>query len=175
MGWRVVERRIGRAGNPKQQAARQREWDARYGENWAVGYVIDGEFVLQEQAIETVYQRSYEAHFDAHPEDLEELVATAKVLRNPHAAATGGVDLQVPVIHAILRKRGLSLNGTEVVDIGTFNGERSHALSVRLSPLHVRVLGSERETVESFWQARKCLAIWQDDDAPATRYGQRTS
>ena len=44
MPWRVVERKIGRAGGVKQRTARQREWDRKYGEgNWAVGYVLDGE------------------------------------------------------------------------------------------------------------------------------------
>jgi hypothetical protein len=95
--WKVVERRLGRAGGAKQREKRQREWDRKYGEDrWAVGYVIEGAFVLQEQALADVYYRSYEAHFAAHPEDLEELVRTAKVLRNPHAEATTGVDLQVP-------------------------------------------------------------------------------
>jgi hypothetical protein len=48
MPWRVVEKRIGRAGGLQQRTARQREWDRRYGEdNWQVGYVIDGEFVPQ--------------------------------------------------------------------------------------------------------------------------------
>lgn len=162
MSWRVVERRIGRAGGPKQQLARQREWDRRYGENWAVGYVVDGEFVLQEDAIESIYKRSYEAHFDAHPDDLEELIRTAKILRNPHAEATGAVDLQTPAIRDILCERGLALRGAEVVDIGTFNGERSHPISVRLSPLHVLVIGSDRETLEGYWQSRKCLAVWED-------------
>jgi hypothetical protein len=40
--------------------------------------------------------------------------------------------------------------------------EASHALSIRLSPLHVRVVGSERESLEKFWQNRKCLAVWED-------------
>ena len=75
MPWRVVERKIGRAGGLQQRTARQREWDARYGEdNWEVGYVIDGEFVPQAEALESVYYKSYEEHFAAHPEDLEELV-----------------------------------------------------------------------------------------------------
>src|SRR5437868_9950726 len=105
MPWKVVERKIGRAGGEKQRAARQREWDRRYGEgNWAVGYVIDGAFVLQEQALESVYYRSYEEHFTAHPEDLEELVRLAGGLRNPHAEATTGVDLQVPAIMTHLER-----------------------------------------------------------------------
>ena len=53
MPWRIVERRIGRAGGVKQRTARQREWDQKYGEgSWPVGYAIDGEFVLQEDALE---------------------------------------------------------------------------------------------------------------------------
>ena len=31
MSWQVVKRRIGRAGSEKQRAARQREWDRKYG------------------------------------------------------------------------------------------------------------------------------------------------
>jgi hypothetical protein len=112
MPWRVVERRIGRAGGIKQRAGRQREWDRKYGEDaWMVGYVVDGQFVSQEEAIETIYQRSYAEHFADHPEDLEELIHTAKVLRNPHAIATTGVDLQVPAIMGYLKQRGLDLQG----------------------------------------------------------------
>jgi len=73
MPWRIVERRIGRAGGLKQRTARQREWDEKHGrDNWLIGYVIDGEFVSQEDALETVYYKSYEEHFARHPEDLEE-------------------------------------------------------------------------------------------------------
>jgi hypothetical protein len=62
MPWKVVERKIGRAGGAKQRGARQREWDRQYGADaWAVGYVIDGAFVLQEGALESVYYRSYAA------------------------------------------------------------------------------------------------------------------
>jgi hypothetical protein len=84
MPWKVVERKIGRAGGVKQRTARQRQWDRKYGEdNWAVGYVIDGAFVLQEAALESIYNRSYEEHFAAHPADLDELIRLAKSLRNP--------------------------------------------------------------------------------------------
>jgi hypothetical protein len=162
MAWRVVERRIGRAGGPKQRAARQREWDRRYGEeNWAVGYVLEGSFVLQEQALETVYYRSYADHFAAHPEDLAELIHLAGSLRNPHAEATGGVDLQVPAILAYLERNGLRLEGREVVDIGTWQGRSSHPIGVRLSPLQVRLTGDPKRTLEQFWQEEKCLAVWE--------------
>ena len=81
MPWKVVERKIGRAGGVKRRTARQRQWDQEYGDgNWAVGYVVDGAFVLQEDALESICNRSYEEHFAAHPEDLEELVHLAKSL-----------------------------------------------------------------------------------------------
>lgn len=164
MPWRVVERRIGRAGGVKQRESRQRDWDRKYGEDaWMVGYVIDGCFVPQEEAIETIYNRSYEQHFAEHPEDLAELIQTAKVLRNPHALATTGVDLQVPAIMSYLEQRGLKLQGAEVVDIGSY-GDRSHALSIRLSPVHIKVHGESTMTLEKFWQTKKCLAVWEDGD-----------
>jgi hypothetical protein len=40
-------------------------------------------------------------------------------------------------------------------------GRASHPLSVRLSPLHVRVTGNPKMTVEQFWQEKKCLAVWE--------------
>jgi hypothetical protein len=161
MPWQVVERRIGRAGAAGRRKARQRDWDRRYGEgNWAVGYVIDGAFVTQEDAVLSVYHRSYEQHFTAHPEDLAEMIRTARSLRNPHAEATTGVDLQTPAILAYLERHALKLRGTEVVDIGTWQGRASHALSVRLSPLHVRCCLDPRWTLEQFWQEKKCLAVW---------------
>lgn len=47
MPWRIVERKIGRAGGDKQRAGRQPEWDRAYGtHNREVGYVVDGDFVL---------------------------------------------------------------------------------------------------------------------------------
>jgi len=162
MPWKVVERKIGRAGGEKQRSARQREWDNKHGEgNWAVGYVIDGAFVLQEEALDSIYNRSYEEHFGAHPDDLEELIRLAKCLRNPHAEATTGVDLQVPAIMAYLESHGLRLLGTEVVDIGSWKGQASHAISIRLSPLHIKVTGDPKTTLEQFWQERKCLAVWE--------------
>jgi hypothetical protein len=164
MPWRVVERKIGRASGVKQRTARQREWDQKYGDgNWVVGYVVDGAFVLQEDALESIYNRSYEEHFSAHPEDLEELIRLARRLRNPHAEATTGVDLQVPAIMTYLDRQGLRLQGTEVVDIGSWKGQASHALSIRLSPLHIHVVGDPKMTLEQFWQERKCLAVWEEE------------
>ncbi|HWE95790.1 MAG TPA: hypothetical protein VG269_17630 [Tepidisphaeraceae bacterium] len=164
MAWRVVERRIGRAGGIRQRNERQREWDRKYGEDaWQVGYVIDGEFMPQEQALESIYYKSYEQHFANHPEDLTELLCLAKSLRNPHAEATTSVDLQVPAIMAYLERHGLELRGSEVVDIGTWEGQASHPISVRLSPLHIHVVGDPKTTLETFWQSKKCLAVWDGD------------
>jgi hypothetical protein len=166
MPWRVVERKIGRAGGLRERNARQREWDHKYGEgNWAVGYVIEEAFVTQEEAIESIYCRSYEEHFNAHPSDLQELIRTARCLRNPHAEATTGVDLQVPAIQAYLRTHNLELQGNEVLDIGSWQGRSSHAISVRLSPLHIKVTGNPKMTLEQFWQSKKCLAVWKEEIA----------
>jgi len=163
MPWRVVKRKLGRAGGDKERLARQAQWDRDHGEGrWAVGYVIDGAFVLQEHALESVYYRSYEEHFAAHPEDLQQLLRTARRLRNPHAEATTGVDLQVPAILDYLRRNNLHLAGDALVDIGSWNGRASHALSVRLSPLTITVAGDPMMTLETFWQRRKCLAVWED-------------
>ena len=42
MAWKVIKRKIGRAGGLRQRQARQREWDRKYGEGlWDIGYVID--------------------------------------------------------------------------------------------------------------------------------------
>jgi hypothetical protein len=163
MPWTIVERRIGRAGGIKQRTAQQREWDRKYGD-WAVGYVIDGTFVTQEEALESVYYRSYQEHFEKHPDDLTELMGLAKTLRNPHAEATTGVDLQVPAIMSYLQRNGLSLSGTEVVDIGTYDGKCTHAISVRLSPLTIQCCIAPKMTLEKFWQDKKCLAVYENDD-----------
>lgn len=163
MPWKIVERKIGKAGGLKQRTSRQREWDRIYGD-WAIGYVIDGEFVTQDDALETVYYKSYEEHFRHHPEDLHELIHLAKTLRNPHAVATTGVDLQVPAIMDYLKRNGLSLLGAEVVDIGTFDGKCTHPISVRLSPLTIKCCIKPKMTLEMFWQEKKCLAVPTDSD-----------
>jgi len=160
---KVAERRIGRAGGIRQRTERQRHWDQKYGEgNWEIGYVVNGEFITQEAALETIYYRSYEQHFSLHPSDLEELVGRAKVLHNRHAEATTGVDLQVPAILDYLRRHNLALSGSEVVDIGSWEGKASHPISIRLSPLSVRVIGDPKTTLEKYWQENKCLANWTD-------------
>lgn len=161
MSWIIRERKIGKAGDLKQRMKRQREWDTKYGENWMIGYVIDGVFVSQEDALESIYYESYKEHFEKNPDDLQVLIKTAKSLRNPHADLTGGVDLQVPTIMTYLERHSLKLEGNEVVDIGTY-GSRSHKISVRLSPLTIKVTGNNNMTLEKFWQEKKCLAVWEE-------------
>jgi len=161
MSWEIVERKIGKAGSLKQRQKRQRAWDRKYGDNWMIGYSIEGEFISQEEAFKSVYYRSYELHFENYPKDLEELIVTAKKLENPHSKLTGGVDLQVPAIMQYLEENNLKLQGNEVVNIGTY-GASSHKLSVRLSPLTIKVVGNDKMTLEKFWQEKKCLAIWID-------------
>lgn len=163
MPWEVVERRIGKAGPLKRRTARQQEWDRKYGEgSWEIGYVLDGEFVSQKDALETIYYRSYEQHFREHPADLEELIHLAKKLRNPHAEATTSVDLQVPAITDYLTRHGLSLQGHEAVDIGSWEGTASHPISIRLSPLQIMCVCDPKATLEQFWQDKKCLAVWSN-------------
>lgn len=164
MAWKIIQRRIGQAGGFKQRRKRQQEWDQKYGEgNWAIGYIIDKEFIFQEEALDSIYYRSYEEHFRNHPDDLKELISLAKRLRNPHAEATTGVDLQVPAIMKYLEENNLELQGNEMVDIGSWKGQASHPISARLSPLHIKVTGDEKMTLEKFWQNKKCLAIWEED------------
>ena len=55
------------------------------------------------------------------------------------------------------------LQGTEIVDIGSWKGNASHQISIRLSPLHILVVGDPKTTLEQFWQERKCLAVWEDE------------
>jgi len=127
-----------------------------------IGYVIAGAFISQEDALDSIYYKSYEIHFENYPEDLRELINTAKSLVNPHSKITGGVDLQVPAIIKYLKKNNLALKGNEIVEIGTF-GTRTHKISVRLSPLTIKVVGNEKMTLEKFWQEKKCLAVWEEN------------
>lgn len=161
MSWIIKERKIGKAGDLKQRLKRQKEWDMKYGENWMIGYMIDGIFISQDEALESIYYKSYEEHFNKNPDDLQELINTAKSLRNPHAELTGGVDLQVPAIMIYLERNNLKLLGNEIVDIGTY-GNRSHKISVRLSPLTIKLVGNLNMTLEKFWQEKKCLAVWEE-------------
>jgi hypothetical protein len=41
--------------------------------------------------------------------------------------------------------------------IDSWQGRASHAVSVRLSPLHIRLADNPKRTLEQFWQEEKCL------------------
>ena len=47
-----------------------KEWNQKFGENWMIGYVIEGEFVSQEDALESIYYQSYKEHFENNPDVL---------------------------------------------------------------------------------------------------------
>ncbi len=163
MTWKIVDRRVGQAGSYKRRIAKQKEWNKKYGEgNWEIGYVIEGKFISQNEALDTIYYKSYESHFQNNPNDLDELINLAKKLNNPHAVATTGVDLQVPAIMKYLKQNAKELKGNEVVDIGTWQGESSHKISVRLSPLQIKCINIPKMTLEKFWQKKKCLAVWDE-------------
>lgn len=164
MSWKIKERKIGRAGNLKNQRKRQLEWNQKYGEDqWMIGYIINDKIITSEEAFHLIYYPSYEEHFNKHPKDLNELIKTAKKLRNPHAEATGGVDLQTPAILKYLQTHNLELKGKELMDIGTWKNEYSHTLSVRLSPLQIKVIGNDKMTLEKYWQEKKILFVWEED------------
>jgi hypothetical protein len=61
-----------------------------------------------------------------------------------------------------LHRHQLELRGDEVVDIGSWEGQASHALSIRLSPLTIRCVAEPGRTLEQFWQRRKVLAVWAE-------------
>ena len=162
--WLIKERKLGKAGNLKQQQKRQNEWNRKYGQDcWMIGYIIDGNFITSEEAFQVIYYPSYVKHFEKYPDDLEELIRIAKALRNPHAEATGGVDLQTPAILQYLQQHNLKLEGSEIVDIGTWGNISSHKISVRLSPLQIKVVFDDKITLEKYWQEKKVLVIWDDN------------
>ena len=114
MSWNIVERKIGRAGGLKERMQKQKEWDKKYGQdNWMVGYMIDGEFISQEDAIDKIYYQFM----------LNTLKTIPKIWKNEH----------------------------------------SHKISIHLSPLHIKVCGNPKMTLEKFWQDKKCLALWEED------------
>ena len=73
------------------------------------------------------------------------------------------MDLQVPAIMTYLERHGLRLLGTEIVAIGSWKRQVSHPVSIRLSPLHIHVVGDPKMTLEQFWQENKCLAVWEKE------------
>jgi hypothetical protein len=158
----------GRAGRPTSSGARPASRSgtgnaARVNGNGdgEVGCFIARRFVPQEEDLKSVYYRSYAGHFSAQANDLDELIAVTGKHRNSYAEATGSVDLQVTAILTYLEQNGLTPEAREVVDIGSWQGRVSHAASVRLSPLHVRLAFDPNGRLAQLWQEKKCLAIWE--------------
>ena len=71
-------------------------------------------------------------------------------------------EARAQAISDYLRRHGLQLAGTEVVDIGTWDGKASHPISVRLSPLTIACAVDPGRTLEQWWQQRKVLVVWDD-------------
>jgi hypothetical protein len=40
--------------------------------------------------------------------------------------------------------------------------KQQRKISVRLSPLTIKVIGNDTMTLEKFWQDKKCLAVWEE-------------
>ncbi len=164
MSYRIVERGIGRAGGLEARESRQAEWNAKYGKGkWVTGYDFDGRFYPYEEAVDRLYNRSYNMHFDAHPEDMQELCERASYLCNSHSQRTGSTDLQVPAVLKCAQERNMEIgNGKTPIDIGSTNED---TIGNKLSPTAILFLGGVLNgmTLEDFWQSEaKCLAVKED-------------
>lgn len=160
--YRVVEK-LGRAGGPRNRERKQKEWNEKYGEgNWAVVYQYNGKVYTREEALENFYHKSYYDFLKKNPHLANQLCAMAKEIYNPHAEATGGVDLQCPAVHEALEKLGLSLHGDKRVAIGTWGtkyGRKYPSISYKLSPFQVPLWCDSSISVEEFWQDYKYLGV----------------
>lgn len=159
---KVVEK-IGRAGGPTERARRQREWDEKYGKGrWEVVYLFNGRIYTREEALKEFYNKSYYLYLKEHPETVRKLCEMAKEIYNPHAEATGGVDLQCPAVLEALQKLGVSLCGDQRVAIGTYGakkGRKFPSISYELSPFNIPLWCKPEISVEKFWQDYKFLAV----------------
>ena len=164
MSWNVVERKIGRAGGVKQRTARQREWDQKYGEDALGGRLrhrrrlrpprrCAGVGLLPE--LRGTFCRSSRRPGGTDPagQDAAESPRRGNDRRGPAGASD----------HDVSGSPRASLQGNEVMDIGSWKGQASHAISIRLSPLHIKVTGDPKTTLEQFWQEKKCLAVWEEE------------
>ncbi len=58
MAWIIVKRKLGRAGGKGEREKRQEQWNKKYGEGlWAIGYVVNDTFMMQEECLDMVYTR----------------------------------------------------------------------------------------------------------------------
>lgn len=183
MGYRIVEKAIGRAGNKAQMERKQIDWDRKYGKGkWITGYEVNGQFMTRDEAVEKVYDAAYFAYLDNRKAVVNMLVDYDGCF-NPHARFTNSTDIQAQTIDRYLKARGLKFNcgrGFEVA-IGTwqprdiaryeskikalgytiYNGKIQYeALSQMLSPFNIKTLHDPSLSVEDFWQSSaKCLAV----------------
>lgn len=160
--YKIVQK-IGRAGGPRNRMQKQKEWNEKYGEgNWEVVYVYNNKIYTRKEALEKFYNKSYYEFLKNNPEIAEELCSMAKEIYNPHAEATGGVDLQCPAVHYALKKLGYSLKGKQRVAIGTWGtkyGMEYPSISYKLSPFRVPLWCDSSTSVEEFWQQNKYLGV----------------
>ncbi|QUH21918.1 hypothetical protein [Alkaliphilus sp. B6464] len=160
--FRIVKK-IGRAGGPKNREKSKNEWDKKYGVGkWKVVYQYNNEIYTREQALEKFYNRSYYEYLKNHPTTLNNLCNMANSLYNPHADATGGVDLQVPAVYKALEHLNKSLQGAQRIAIGTWGykqGIEYPQISWELSPYKVPLWCNKDISIEVFWQDYKYLAV----------------
>lgn len=158
-----VVKKIGRAGGKLEREKRQKEWDRKYGKGrWEVVYVFDGKVYTRAEALERFYEESYYQYLKNHPKTVEKLCSMAKELYNPHAEATGGVDLQCPAVLKALERLGKKLQGNQRIAIGTYgskSGAKFPDISYELSPFNVPLWCDPHISVERFWQGYKFLAV----------------
>jgi len=160
--FKLVEK-IGRAGSKIEREKRQKKWDIKYGKGkWEVVYFFNNRIYTRQEALREFYNKSYYLYLKEHPETVEKLCKTAKEIYNPHAKATGGVDLQCPAVLEALRKLGVSLCGNAKIAVGTYGtkrGQKYPSISYELSPFNIPLWCMPEISVERFWQDYKFLAI----------------
>lgn len=180
--YKIVERKIGRAGNRQQIAKKQEVWNKKYGEgNWLTGYEIDGQFRTREFVIREIYDESYFIFLDANPEVVKELVNSGGVY-NPHAILSNSFDIQAATVERYMQSRGLSFEGEGLLPIGSYQPKYNKEpvlkkalelglvvqddkivypkIAYTLNPFNVPCLLNSEESIEVFWQSDiKCLAV----------------
>jgi hypothetical protein len=71
MPWRVVERKIGRAGGMKQRTARQRAWDRKHGERQWAGGAEGGGALPSRDIIQVVPDRKHASFMHSFPNYIQ--------------------------------------------------------------------------------------------------------
>lgn len=159
--YEIIEK-IGRAGGPKNREQKRLEWNKRFGKDkWTIVYYFENKIYTRDEALEYFYNESYYNYLKNNIDTAKKLCSMAYSIYNPHAEATGGVDLQCPAVEKALEKLGLKLNGKERIAIGVWgsrNGKYYPPISHELSPFKIPIWCNRQISVESFWQDYKYLA-----------------